>query len=264
MVFTSVGRQADSTPNAWCLFVAYSAGMPVKRPRSLSAVEHAVPRCRRCPELRGYCAEVAATKRRAFAEWTYWGKPVPAYGDHRARIIIVGLAPAAHGANRTGRMFTGDRSGDFLYAALHRAGLANQPRSTDRDDGLKLEGVYITAALRCAPPGNRPTPAQLAHCAPYLLEELAAVRPGVIIALGGIAWNATLRALGAAGAVVPRPRPRFAHGAECALGSTVLLGCYHVSQQNTFTGRLTEVMMDALLSRARTIAEGGTCRCGSS
>ena len=242
----------------------YSGGMPVKPPRSLTAVEHAVPRCRRCPELRGYCAEVAATKRRAFADWTYWGKPVPAFGDHRPRILIVGLAPAAHGANRTGRMFTGDRSGDFLYAALHRAGLANQPHSTDRGDGLKLKGVYITAALRCAPPNNRPTAAQLANCAPYLVEELSAVRSGVTIALGGIAWNATLRALAAVGAEVPRPRPRFAHGAECPLGSTMLLGCYHVSQQNTFTGRLTEAMMDALLSRARTIAQGGTCRCESS
>ncbi len=238
--------------------------MPVKRPRSLSAIERVVPRCRRCPELRDYCAQVAVEKRRAFAKWDYWGKPVPAFGDHRPRILIVGLAPAAHGANRTGRMFTGDRSGDFLYAALHRAGLANQPRSTDKGDGLKLQGVYITAALRCAPPNNRPTARQLANCAPYLIEELAAVRPGVTIALGGIAWNATLRALATAGAAVGRPRPRFAHGAECPLGLTMLLGCYHVSQQNTFTGRLTEVMMDALLSRARTIAEGGACRCGSS
>ena len=238
--------------------------MPVKRPRSLTAVERVVPRCRRCPELRGYCADVAATKRRAFADWDYWGRPVPAFGDHRPRILIVGLAPAAHGANRTGRMFTGDRSGDFLYAAMHRAGLANQPHATDKGDGLKLKGVYITAALRCAPPNNRPTAAQLANCAPYLVDELLAVRPRVTIALGGIAWDATLRALAAAGAAVGRPRPRFAHGIECPLGFTMLLGCYHVSQQNTFTGRLTEVMMDALLNRALTIAEGDTGRCGSS
>ena len=189
---------------------------------------------------------------------------MPGFGDHRARILIIGLAPAAHGANRTGRMFTGDRSGDFLYAGLFRAGLANQTRSTDRDDGLSLKGVYITAPLRCAPPGNKPTPSQLANCAPYLHEELSIVRPAVIIALGGIGWNATLRALDATGVAVGRPRPRFAHGAVCPLGSTVLLGCYHVSQQNTFTGRLTEAMMDALLARARAIAEGATLSCGSS
>ncbi|MCH7799001.1 MAG: uracil-DNA glycosylase [Planctomycetes bacterium] len=238
--------------------------MPGERPRSLSDLERAVPRCRRCPELRGYCAEVAATRRRAFADWTYWGRPVPGFGDRGARILIVGLAPAAHGANRTGRMFTGDRSGDFLYAALNRAGLANMPCSTDRDDGLTLNGVYITAALRCAPPGNSPTPAQLANCAPYLQQELAILRPAVIVALGGIGFNASLRALEAGGAPVGRPRPRFGHGAEFPLGSTVLLGCYHVSQQNTFTGRLTEAMMDALLGRAGAIAEGATLPCGSS
>ena len=150
-------------------------------------------------------------KRRAYAGWDYWAKPVPGFGDDGARIMIVGLAPAAHGANRTGRMFTGDRSGDFLYAALHRAGLANQPGSTDRDDGLKLDGVYITAPLRCAPPGNKPTATQLANCSSYLLDELAVVRPAVIVALGGIGWNATLRALQEAGAEIPRPRPRFGH-----------------------------------------------------
>ena len=223
-----------------------------------------MPRCRRCPELRDYCAVVATTRRRAYADWKYWGRPVPGFGDHGARILIVGLAPAAHGANRTGRMFTGDRSGDFLYAGLFRAGLASQPRSTDRDDGLTLKGVYITAPLRCAPPGNKPTPAQLANCAPYLREELSIVRPAVIIALGGIGWNATLRALDATGVAVGRPRPRFAHGAVCPLGSTVLLGCYHVSQQNTFTGRLTEAMMDTILAQARAIAEGATLSCGSS
>jgi len=238
--------------------------MSGKLPRSLGDLERAVPRCRRCPELRGYCAEVAATKRRAFADWTYWGRPVPGFGDHGARILIVGLAPAAHGANRTGRMFTGDRSGDFLYAALNRAGLANKPCSTDRDDGLTLRGVYITAALRCAPPGNTPTPVQLANCAPYLQQELTIVRPAVVLALGGIGFNASLRALEAVGAAVGRPRPRFGHGAEFPLGSTVLLGCYHVSQQNTFTGRLTDAMMDALLARARAISDGATLSCGSS
>jgi uracil-DNA glycosylase family 4 len=161
-------------------------------------------------------------------------------------------------------MFTGDRSGDFLYAALHRAGLANQPLSTDRQDGLKLNGVYITAPLRCAPPGNKPTPTQLASCASYLLEELAVIQPAVMIALGGIGWTASLRSLQQSGVEIPRPRPRFAHGAECVLGSTMLLGCYHVSQQNTFTGRLTEAMMDTLLAQAVAAARKETVRCESS
>ena len=226
------------------------------RPGTLSSVERAVPRCRRCPELRAYCARVAAVKRRAFAGCEYWARPVPGFGDHAARIMIVGLAPAAHGANRTGRMFTGDRSGDFLYAALHRAGLANQPLSTQRDDGLELRGVYITAALRCAPPGNRPTPRQLANCLPWLLQEFTLLRPPVVLCLGGIAWKAALAAL-RSGWPIPRPQPRFAHGAECRIGSTVLLGCYHVSQQNTFTGRLTGPMLDQVLARAKTMARRG-------
>ena len=217
----------------------------------LDTIERGVPRCRRCPELRVYCAEVAAARRRAYRDWTYWAKPVAGFGDQRARILIVGLAPAAHGANRTGRMFTGDRSGDFLYAALRRAGLANQASSTHRGDGLRLRGVYITAALRCAPPGNTPTPGQLANCRPYLTDELLALRPPVSICLGAIAWRAALGALQAAGEDLPRPKPRFAHGAECRIGFTVLLGCYHVSQQNTFTGRLTEAMLDAVLERAK-------------
>jgi uracil-DNA glycosylase family 4 len=224
--------------------------------RSLAALARAVPRCRRCGELREYCARVAEEKRRAFRDWTYWGKPVPGFGDERARIVIVGLAPAAHGANRTGRMFTGDRSGDFLYAALHRAGLSNQPQSTDRDDGLVLGGVYITAALRCAPPANRPTAAQLANCRPYLVEELRLLRPRVVICLGAIAWNAVLAAFGAEGAAIPRPKPRFAHGRELPLASMVLLGCYHVSQQNTLTGRLTEQMLDETLQRVKRLTSG--------
>jgi uracil-DNA glycosylase family 4 len=179
---------------------------------------------------------------------------VPGFGDRRGRILIVGLAPAAHGANRTGRLFTGDRSGDFLYAALHRAGLADRPDSTHRGDGLKLRGVYITAALRCAPPGNRPTPAQLGNCSSFMLRELELLRPAVLLCLGGIAWNAALSALGSAGNPVPRPRPRFGHAAECPIGPVVLVGSYHVSQQNTFTGRLTGEMMDAVLRRAREIA----------
>jgi uracil-DNA glycosylase family 4 len=227
----------------------------------LQVIERRIPRCTRCPELRAYCAGVARTRRRAYADQRYWGKPVPGFGDHRARIMIVGLAPAAHGANRTGRLFTGDRSGDFLYAALHRAGLASQPSSVHRDDGLALRGVYIGAACRCAPPGNTPTAGQLERCAPYLVAELAAIRPGVVLALGSIAWNAAVAALAETGAAVPRPRPRFAHAAEVVVNTAAptagiwLLGCYHVSQQNTFTGRLTPGMLDAVLARVKQIAE---------
>lgn len=226
--------------------------------RSLAVIERAIPRCRRCPELRDYCAQVGRTKRRAFADWTYWAKPVPGFGDHRARLLIVGLAPAAHGANRTGRMFTGDRSGDFLYAALHRAGLANQPRAARRGDGLTLSGVYITAALRCAPPANKPTAPQMAACARFLVDEMAILRPAAAVCLGAIAWRAALAALQALGHEIPRPRPRFAHAAESPIGPTVLLGCYHVSQQNTFTGRLTPPMLDAVMKRAKTLAR---CAC---
>ncbi len=231
--------------------------MAAKAPRSLARIERAIPRCRRCPELRAYCAGVAERRRRAFAEWEYWGRPVPGFGDHRARILIVGLAPAAHGANRTGRMFTGDRSGDFLYAGLHRAGLASQPIATDRNDGLTLRGVYVTAALRCAPPANKPTPRQRLNCLPYLARELAILRPAVILCLGAVAWGAALAALRLAGNELPRPRPAFSHGAVCRLPEPVILGCYHVSQQNTFTGRLTEAMFDAVLKRAAGIAFRG-------
>ena len=229
--------------------------MPERKRRSLDAIERAVVRCRRCPELRSYCAEVGSQRRRrAFAEWTYWSRPVPGFGDRKARILIVGLAPAAHGANRTGRMFTGDRSGDFLYAALHRAGLASQPGSSHRDDGLTLAGVYITAALRCAPPGNKPTTRQLANCSSYLDEELAILAPAAVVCLGAFAWGALLGVLRAAGRPTPRPKPKFGHGAEYESGRLVVLGCYHVSQQNTFTGRLTERMLDDVLARAKAVA----------
>ena len=221
--------------------------------RSLTVLAERITHCVRCADLRGYCALVAREKRRAFADWTYWGRPVPGFGDHRARIMIVGLAPAAHGANRTGRMFTGDRSGDFLYAAVHRAGLANQPTSTSRDDGLALRHVYITAACRCAPPANRPTPVQLAHCEPFLIQEIQLLNPRVMICLGSIAWNAAMSALRAIGRPIPRPRPKFAHAAEIELDGTTLLGCYHVSQQNTFTRRLTPAMLDRVLDRAKRI-----------
>jgi uracil-DNA glycosylase family 4 len=218
--------------------------------KSLRQIEQSIVRCRRCPELRAYCADVAAAKRRAFRGETYWGRPVPGFGDPAARIVIVGLAPGAHGANRTGRMFTGDRSGDFLYAALHRAGLANRAESVRRGDGLALTGAYITAAIRCAPPANRPTPAQRERCLGHLLDELALLRPRVLVALGAIAWGTALAGMAALGTAIPRPRPRFAHGAETEVGGARLLGCYHPSQQNTFTGRLTEEMIDAILARA--------------
>lgn len=226
-------------------------------PRSseLQRIARAVESCQRCPRLVAWCREVARTKRRSFAEQDYWGKPVPGFGDGAARIWIVGLAPAAHGGNRTGRVFTGDRSGDFLYAALHRAGLANQPHAVSRDDGLVLSGVYVSAAGRCAPPDNKPTRQELANCHEWLDRELAALtRLRVIVALGGIAWDAAMGMLLRSGEPVPRPRPAFGHGTEVAIGKRTVLGCYHVSQQNTFTGRLTEPMIDAVLARARSIA----------
>jgi uracil-DNA glycosylase family 4 len=218
---------------------------------SLARVDAEVIACERCPRLRNYCREVAATKRRAFREWTYWGKPVPGFGDPAARLWIIGLAPAAHGANRTGRIFTGDRSGDFLFAALHRAGLANQPTSTSRDDGLKLHDCYISATVRCAPPANKPLPSEIAHCSEYLDREwdlLTAKR--TLLALGKIGWDACLALAARQGCALPPRRPAFAHGAAVALSPTLtLVGSYHVSQQNTFTGRLTSNMFDELLNR---------------
>jgi uracil-DNA glycosylase family 4 len=212
--------------------------------------------CRRCPRLVRWREEVAQEKRAAYRDEVYWGRPVPSFGDPDARALVVGLAPAAHGANRTGRMFTGDRSGDWLYRALHRAGFASQPTSVKRDDGLRLTNVFVTAAVRCAPPANKPTPAERDACAPWLGAELD-MMPGirVVVALGQFAWNQTLRILGERGVTVPRPRPRFGHGAEVRLpDGPVLLGSFHPSQQNTFTGRLTEPMFDSVWTRAREIA----------
>ncbi|MEO8105854.1 MAG: uracil-DNA glycosylase [Actinomycetes bacterium] len=198
---------------------------------------------------------VADVKRRSFADEDYWGRPVPGFGDAAPSILIVGLAPAAHGANRTGRMFTGDRSGDWLYAALHRAGFASQPTSTSIDDGLSLREVRITAAVRCAPPDNTPTPDEKATCAAWLDAELRlATRAKVLVALGAIAWTASLTAVARAGIAIPRPRPRFGHGVEVDLDARTLIGSFHPSQQNTFTGRLTEDMLDSVLERARTLA----------
>jgi uracil-DNA glycosylase len=218
---------------------------------TLAGIEGEVTSCRACPRLVAWREEVARVKRRAYRAEAYWGRPVPGFGDPRARLVVVGLAPGAHGANRTGRMFTGDSSGEFLYAALHRAGLASQPTSERRGDGLALAGCYITAACRCAPPENRPQPDELARCAPFLDRELAALRPSALLALGAIAWEAALGALDRGGASVPRPRPRFAHGAELTLpGAPALVASYHVSRQNTNTGRLTGAMFDAVVRRA--------------
>ena len=216
----------------------------------LDALAAEVTACRACPRLVEWREEVGRVRRRAFADQDYWARPVPGVGDPDAAIVVVGLAPAAHGANRTGRMFTGDRSGDFLFAALHRAGLASQPVSTGRDDGLRLLGCRVTAAVRCAPPANRPTPQERERCRPYLVRELA-LCPGtrVILALGAIGWDAALRTL-----APPRPWPRFGHGAEAPLGPVTLVGAYHPSQQNTFTGRLTPAMMDAVLARCCALA----------
>ena len=216
----------------------------------LDAVTEAVIGCRACPRLVAWREQVAEERRAAFADQTYWGRAVPGFGDPAARVAIVGLAPAAHGANRTGRMFTGDRSGDWLFASLHRTGFANQPDSAARDDGLRLTGAFVTAAVRCAPPDNRPSVAERDRCAPYLAAELELLAWRAAVALGGFAWDAVLRHTGWSGR-----KPRFGHGAEVELpDGRVLLGSYHVSQQNTFTGRLTEEMLDGVFLRAREIA----------
>lgn len=220
--------------------------------QSLRAVEAEVVRCRACPRLVAWRERVAREKRRAYQGEDYWGRPVPGFGDPRAWLLVVGLAPAAHGANRTGRMFTGDASGDFLYAALYRAGMASQPWSRYREDGLALRGAFVTAACRCAPPQNRPSPEELERCAPFLDREAAALpEVRVVLCLGAVAWEAALGHLRRRGLELPRPRPRFGHGAEMALpGAPLLLASYHVSRQNTQTGRLTPAMLDKVLARA--------------
>ncbi len=215
-------------------------------------LEREIVSCRACPRLVAWREQVAQVKRAAFAGEEYWGRPLPGFGDPAARILVLGLAPAAHGGNRTGRVFTGDRSGDWLFAALFRAGFANQAVSRAPDDGLKLTGCWVSAAVRCAPPANRPTPRERDTCQPYLVRELELLNGAkVIVCLGGFGWDAALRALAQRGAVTPRPRPRFGHGAEAEVGDFTLLGCYHPSQQNTFTGRLSEPMMDDVFARAR-------------
>jgi uracil-DNA glycosylase len=228
------------------------------RSRELAALEARVVACRRCPRLVAWREQVAREKRAAFATEEYWGRPVPGFGDPAARVFVLGLAPAAHGGNRTGRVFTGDRSGDWLFAALHRAGLANQPTSVHRDDGLRLRECWIGAAVRCAPPANRPTPAERDNCLPYAARELDLLEDvRVIVCLGAFAWDAGLRVAALRGTPPPRPRPRFGHGAEAAVGDHVLLGCFHPSQQNTFTGKLTEAMLDDVFARARELASAG-------
>lgn len=228
---------------------------------TLAELDRQIAGCRACPRLVAWREEVARVKRAAFRDETYWGRGVPGFGPADARLLIVGLAPAAHGANRTGRMFTGDRSGDVLYAALHRAGLASQPTSTGVDDGLTLTGVRITAPVHCAPPANKPTPAEIRTCSAYLRRELDLLAPTVrvAIALGAIGWTSLLTVLGPAGWQIPRPRTAFGHGREVRIphpdGRTLIaLGCYHVSQQNTFTGRLTPAMLDEVLTRAIALA----------
>jgi uracil-DNA glycosylase len=225
---------------------------------SLNRLAAEIHECRRCPRLVEWREESAAAPPRRFQGEDYWARPVSGFGDPDARLAIVGLAPAAHGANRTGRIFTGDRSGDWLYAALHRAGYANQPESSRREDGLRLRDAYLTAAVRCAPPANRPTPAERDNCLPYLARELELLgRCRTIVALGAFAWDGALRALRELGCEGPRPKPRFGHGAEAAVGGWSLLGCYHPSQQNTFTGRLTAPMLDQIFARARELSAGG-------
>jgi uracil-DNA glycosylase family 4 len=224
---------------------------------ALEKLMEEVVSCRLCPRLVAWRENVAREKRAAYSGETYWGRPVPSFGDPEAAMLILGLAPAAHGGNRTGRVFTGDRSGEWLFASLHRTGFANQPHAVSADDGLKLFNAYITAAVRCAPPDNKPTTEERDHCFGYLLREMELLdRVRTIVALGGFAWDAALRATTALGEPRIRPKPRFGHGVEVRVGRYVLLGSYHPSQQNTFTGRLTEEMLDGIFMRARELSSG--------
>lgn len=240
--------------------IAHTAADVARLSDSAPSLEHVDARssvCRACPRLVAWREEVASTKRASFADETYWGRPITGWGDPRPRIVVVGLAPAAHGGNRTGRIFTGDRSGDWLFAALHRAGLATQARSTSAHDGQRLVSTRITLPVRCAPPANKPTTEERDTCAPWLHQELRLLLPTVraIVVLGGFGWTSTWSALRAAGAGVPPRVPTFGHGREVALdGGLTVIGCYHVSQQNTFTGRLTEAMLDDVFTRAKATA----------
>ncbi|HEX6070020.1 MAG TPA: uracil-DNA glycosylase [Longimicrobiaceae bacterium] len=224
----------------------------------LPLIGEEVSTCRRCDRLVEWRERIGVEKRRAFLDWEYWARPVPGFGDPEARILVVGLAPAAHGANRTGRMFTGDRSGDWLFAALHRAGLASQPTSTHVDDGLRLRDVFVTAAVKCAPPDNKPTTEERNRCQPFLVREMEALpRARVIVCLGKFGWDQVIQTLRATGVVLPSPVPRFGHATAARLpGGLTLVGSYHPSQQNTFTGRLTEAMLDEVFEMARRVLEG--------
>jgi uracil-DNA glycosylase family 4 len=230
-----------------------------RRARDLARLEQEVVACRRCPRLVAWREQVAREKRASFAGEEYWGRPLPGFGDPAARVLVLGLAPAAHGGNRTGRVFTGDRSGDWLFAAMYRAGLANQPTSLHRGDGLRLKDAWIAAAVRCAPPANKPTPQERDECLPWTVAELEHLSAlSVVVCLGAFAWDAALRLRAAFGHPRPRPRPRFGHEAVFDDGEWLtLVGCFHPSQQNTFTGRLTEPMLDAVFRRARALAAAG-------
>ena len=223
----------------------------LERSEFLAALEEEITSCRRCPRLVEWREKVAREKRAAYSHETYWGRPVPGFGDPHARVVVLGLAPAAHGANRTGRFFTGDRSGDFLFSALHRVGLANRPVSRHREDGLRLKGLWVSAAVRCAPPQNKPTPEERDACLPYTARELELLDARVVVCLGAFAYNAALRIFGFS------PKPKFAHGVEVSAGGVTLLGCYHPSRQNTFTGVLTPAMLEAVLLRAQSLAARG-------
>jgi uracil-DNA glycosylase family 4 len=228
------------------------------RAAALAALAQRIIDCRRCPRLVKHREAVASEPPRRYRGQRYWARPLPGFGDPEARVLLVGLAPAAHGGNRTGRMFTGDRSGDWLFRALHEAGFANQPTSIDPDDGLRLAGAYITATARCAPPANKPTPIELRRCQPFLLEELRLLRHvRVVVALGKIGWDAYLRTRREAGQAVPRPLPRFGHGVSARMpaDNIALLGSFHPSQQNTFTGKLTRPMLRAIFVKARRMSK---------
>jgi uracil-DNA glycosylase family 4 len=225
----------------------------------LSLLNEQILACCACPRLVAWREQVAVAKRASFRDEEYWGRPIVGFGDPNARVLVLGLAPAAHGGNRTGRIFTGDRSGDWLFAALHRAGFANQPTSRHRDDGLHLRDCYVTASVRCAPPQNKPTPEERDACMPYLVEELGVLRRvRTVICLGSFAWEAALRALRERGQHAPGAKPRFGHLSEARVGRYWLVGSYHPSQQNTFTGRLTQDMLDAVIARACTLASSAS------
>jgi len=227
---------------------------PTRKRQALAEITAEVIDCRRCPRLVAWREEVAANPRTSYRGETYWGRPITGFGDPQAPTVVVGLAPAAHGGNRTGRIFTGDRSGDWLFRSMHRAGLANQPHSVSVDDGLALDGAWVTAAVRCAPPANKPTLEERDTCADYLVRELTVLQPAVIVVLGNFAYEAVWRVLRELGTTLPAPRPKFGHAVEVPTGGPTILCSFHPSQQNTFTGKLTEPMLDQIFFRARELS----------